>query len=224
MKKTGYTQLQNSLLESLPLLKIGAYEYKFVLIIARRTFGFHKDFARISSGNFAAAAGVQDIPNIFRTLQKLLNKEIIEKRDSNNGPEYRINPKVIHRVPLSPETGYLCHQRQGTSVTRDRVPLSPETEPLYIDKERIKEKTKEIDLSSLAFKNWLKTNFPPETKERLKKQIAKSFKFTYPSEAFEVQGEKELERILKETHDNNARDPVGYAYRAAQNVGKEFRK
>ena len=95
----GHIDIANELAEQLAKIRISGEEWQVFWVIARKTWGFHKSWDRISLRQFYAATGIKK-PNIIRALKKLQEKNII-KKDNGNPHSWHINSHYDTWKPLS---------------------------------------------------------------------------------------------------------------------------
>lgn len=88
-KEDGYTAVANEILEKLVTLKLGVYEWRILLYLMRKTYGYQKKEDWISKGQFAEATGIKRV-HVIRTINSLLEKRIITKTGDSQQPKYGI--------------------------------------------------------------------------------------------------------------------------------------
>jgi phage replication O-like protein O len=83
-KENGYTAIANEIIRSLCCSDISGGELKLVLILIRKTYGFHKVSDTISRSQFSKELGISE--NAVKTLLKrLIKKNIIIKLKEGRG-------------------------------------------------------------------------------------------------------------------------------------------
>lgn len=80
-KENGYTQIANEILEHLSLAGINGSEYRILLVVIRKTYGFQKKKDRISITQFEKST-LMNRPQAIDTIKSLLEKRIL-KKDNN---------------------------------------------------------------------------------------------------------------------------------------------
>ena len=85
-----FTKFPNWLLESLTRLKLNGVAWQILMVIIRKTYGFHKDEDWIALSQFSKFTGKRRT-NASRELQKLVKRKIILKRCRNIERLYSIN-------------------------------------------------------------------------------------------------------------------------------------
>lgn len=84
--ENGYTRIANELLDAICRLKISGNEFRILLFIIRRTYGFQRKSAEISLSEIAGAVGMS-AQNISREIKKLIQYHIIySEKNSGNIP------------------------------------------------------------------------------------------------------------------------------------------
>ena len=139
----NYTQSPNVLFDEIfKTLKEG--ELRIVLVLIRQTFGWHKEWDRISIGKIAEKSGL-DKRSVTRSLKSLIEKGIVEqKRFGKNGKETLYFRLVMEEIEAEnfdddditeEEMEFLANIKKfPTPDTKDRGPLTemsktPDTKP-----------------------------------------------------------------------------------------------
>ena len=92
-KENGYTPIANELMDELCRINLTAYEWRVLLFIFRKTYGWRKISDIIALSQFQEGTGIQ-IPHICRTLTSLAKKNIIQKtKMSKTETAYHFNKK-----------------------------------------------------------------------------------------------------------------------------------
>lgn len=100
-KENRYTQIPNEIMEAFARININGEAMRILLIIIRKTYGFHKRWDYISLSQFAASSGLKK-PNIVRAINKLKELNLIIIETDNDGlPKYRLNKDFESWKPLS---------------------------------------------------------------------------------------------------------------------------
>lgn len=74
--ENGYTKIANELLEALATAKLTPYEWRVVMCIMRKTYGWDKKVDRLSQSQMAQMTGISK-GHISRTMKALKVKEIV---------------------------------------------------------------------------------------------------------------------------------------------------
>jgi phage replication O-like protein O len=95
----GYTKIANEVLESLIKFHLSSYEWRIVLVILRKTYGFNKKEDWISLSQFVLATNIQR-SHVCRSVNMLIQQNIITKGGTKNRPLYRFQKHFITWQPL----------------------------------------------------------------------------------------------------------------------------
>lgn len=74
--ENGYTSIANEILEKVVATRLPANEYRILLFIIRKTYGFHKKEDRISLTQFQKALGVSR-PTVSKSLKNLITRNMV---------------------------------------------------------------------------------------------------------------------------------------------------
>ena len=72
----GYTPIANELLEALVLYKLTQAEYKVVMAVIRRTYGYHKKMDAIGNSRIALMTGLER-NHVGKVVRQLIKKQIL---------------------------------------------------------------------------------------------------------------------------------------------------
>ncbi len=92
----GYTPFPNVLLEALMSAELRSAEFKIILVIIRKTFGYHKECEVISLNDLCNCTG-RSLSVISKALKKLIDKKIVlevAKPEFLSGRTLAINEEV----------------------------------------------------------------------------------------------------------------------------------
>jgi phage replication O-like protein O len=142
-KENGYTPIANEILEALYLVNLSPYEWRVLLFILRRTYGWRKPEDIISLSQFCDSVKLQR-SHVCRSLKKLLHKNIITQTGNSYHVVYSLQkdhdlweslPKQVTPLPKQAraQTGNEVVPKQVIQV----VPKQAHTKEIYT-KERIK--------------------------------------------------------------------------------------
>ena len=98
-KEERYTKFPNLVLEALMKVKLSGNELRVLMVILRKTKGFHKDWDYISYGQFAKYIGILRC-HASRLIKNLEYRNIIKVDKKSRINRYRINNKTMAWVPL----------------------------------------------------------------------------------------------------------------------------
>ena len=133
----GYTPIPDSVIEKLYQLdnQLARNEIAVLLFIARKTFGWGKQFEKISYSQFAKATGISR-SNVWRTLHPLIKRKIIFRTGDHRKAFYGINKAVnewqVTSPMKSPERvqGDITHEvSRSSEVTSPMKSASPPKTP-----------------------------------------------------------------------------------------------
>ena len=89
-EKKNITMVPNSLLEVLSKVNFSAYENRILMLIIRKTMGFHKEWDRISYTQLEKGTNIKR-RHIGRAINKSEAKNIIRKNKKGGINEYTVN-------------------------------------------------------------------------------------------------------------------------------------
>ena len=98
-KENGYTAIANELLEKIYHLPINGSEFRILLMVARKTYGYNKKYDTISLSQLSAGTGLNR-PNVCKTIKSLVVKRLLIK--TKNSYSLRKNYDewvVVKRLP-----------------------------------------------------------------------------------------------------------------------------
>ena len=72
----NYTRLSNEILESLAKINLSPYEWRFLMVVFRKTYGFHKKADWIALSQIVEATGMHK-SHVSRAKSKLLQKRLV---------------------------------------------------------------------------------------------------------------------------------------------------
>jgi len=136
----NYTQTPNDLFDHW-LPHLGEAELKVLLVILRKTFGWHRTRDRISLSQLSDITGL-DRRNVMKATKKLQEKGLIKKEViGDNGSQQTYYELIVGEVSNN------CYQGRETPPPRGEKPPTKET----LTKERKKDDEKERKTSSPFF-------------------------------------------------------------------------
>ncbi len=156
-KENGYTSIANEILERLAAIEISLshYEWKCLMLLFRKTYGWQKKVDRISLSQFSEGTGIPK-PHVCRAMKKLTKKKIVTQTGNGYYVSYSFQKDHDLWIPLP---------KQAMPVTQTgNEPLPKQVDTKY-NKETI---TKENQPDKPA-------QFSKEFKEKAEK--AKAFGF-----------------------------------------------
>lgn len=96
----GFTRIPNYVLEALARIRISGVARQVLDVIFRKTFGWHKSADWIPLSQFVQLTGIQKKPHVSLALKKLLELNLITKKDNGRGVTYSINKNCASWRPL----------------------------------------------------------------------------------------------------------------------------
>jgi len=93
--ENGYTRIANELLDAIIRARLSRRQYAVLLAVARKTYGYNRKTARISSSQLAAMTGL-DRANVTRTVCALVRMGVLVR---NEIPVSRDESKVLEMGP-----------------------------------------------------------------------------------------------------------------------------
>jgi phage replication O-like protein O len=120
----GYLKIANDIIDALMKLNLSKYEWRVLLAIIRKTYGYNKKRDWITLSQFSKATGIRDRRNIHRALKKLSSKQtiVVVQADDRNRVMYGFQKDYEKWVVSSKET-----TRGQSVVQRDDKVSSKET-------------------------------------------------------------------------------------------------
>jgi len=153
--ENGHADISNEILEALARILISPDEWRILMTIFRKTYGWHKKADWISLSQFAESTGMAK-PHICRSLSKLVKRNMIIRTDNDKGVSYGFQKDYEKWQKPLPKQATLPKQAMSVAQTGNRsLPKQAPTKET-ITKETI---TKENDGSKK------KKFIPPTIKE-----------------------------------------------------------
>ena len=90
----NYTQIPNVFFDNI-MSKINGSEFKVLMAISRKTFGWHKEIDRISYSQIMEMAGISSKETVNNSIKKLVSKDIIKLEKVGQINYYSINVTEI---------------------------------------------------------------------------------------------------------------------------------
>jgi phage replication O-like protein O len=188
--ENGHVDIANELVEYLARYRLSGEEWQTLLVIWRKTYGWHKKEDKISLSQFAVMTGLKK-QTAHRALKKLSSKKIIAiiKNDDSQINSFRFNKDFDKWLPSSKKITPSSNLITGV-IKNDYEPSSK----MITTKEKKETITKEKrDLSDFlktsfetfyqlyplhqgrkkAFDVWMKLNFQNGTRETIIQAIEK---------------------------------------------------
>ncbi len=135
----NYTQIPNVFFDNI-MSKINGSEFKVLMAISRKTFGWHKEIDRISYSQIMEMAGISSKETVNNSIKKLVSKDIIKLEKVGQINYYSINVTEIE--PVQKVNQYENCTGDSTKI----VPVQPKTGTKIVHTKEILNKTKEKEL------------------------------------------------------------------------------
>lgn len=157
----GYTKVANEILEALSRVKLSPYEWRVLMFIIRKTYGWQKKTDLIPLSQIALGTGILK-GNASRTLKSLISKQIVIRTDnkrigfSKNYTQWlsvAITPKVI-----SSDNGVISSDNKRLSAEtpqKKRKKPSQKKEGFFDYAERLRQRFPLVDFEGEFEKFWL---------------------------------------------------------------------
>ena len=98
--ENGHVDISNEIVEILARQILSPNEWRCLMVILRKTWGWHKKTDWISLSQFVLMTGMKK-PNVCMALSKLTTKNIIIRTDNDKGKSYRFQKDYEKWKPLS---------------------------------------------------------------------------------------------------------------------------
>jgi phage replication O-like protein O len=138
IKAPNYTQIPNVFFDEY-MKNLSGSEYKIMCAIARKTFGWHKEYDRISYSQISEITGISSKETINKALKILLEKNYIIAIKNNQCIKYAIN--ITESEPVQKMNRYGNCTNTGTGT----VPAEQKTGTEIVHTKEILNKNKEIE-------------------------------------------------------------------------------
>jgi len=97
--ENGYTKIANELYDEICRWKFSAYEFRILIFIIRKTYGWNKKEDWISLSQFMNGTGIRQ-SHICRTISLLMQQNIITKGGNRTMPKYSIQKDFTQWIKL----------------------------------------------------------------------------------------------------------------------------
>jgi phage replication O-like protein O len=150
----GYTKIANELLEAITKVNLSSYEFRVVMAIMRKTYGYSKKQDYISLSQIEAMTGIKSC-NVCRTLKKLKAKNMLIGNGHLTGIQKDYDLWVIQIDTIHADT----IQTDNKTIHIDNKVIHTDNKKLskQIDTKEKKETIQKKDIStSVPFKDIVK--------------------------------------------------------------------
>lgn len=125
--ENGYTRLSNEILEHLSHPGINGSEFRILLVVIRKTYGFRKKQDRISISQFEKFTCMNRAQAV-RTIKSLVEKKILLKKDGNYVFNKNYEEWVVHkRGSTQKDTTASIQKDTKSSIQKDTHKRKKET-------------------------------------------------------------------------------------------------
>jgi phage replication O-like protein O len=101
--ENGHVKIANEIIEQLAKINLSNYEWRILMVILRKTYGWNKKIDTISLSQFQEATGITT-QHVAVTIKRLVNSNIIIKHNGNKIMEYGLQKDyskwLIKQQPL----------------------------------------------------------------------------------------------------------------------------
>lgn len=95
---SGFTKVPNEILEALTQTNLGAYETRVLMLIMRKTYGWHKETDWISLSQNSNGTGIRK-PHVCRTIKSLAARNIIVKGKNKHIGLQKDHERWVKKLP-----------------------------------------------------------------------------------------------------------------------------
>ena len=114
--ENGYLRIANGIIEDLAKVNLSPYEWRVLLAILRKTYGYNKKADRISLSQIEEATGITK-PHISRALARLISRRIVA-RTGKNQLQFQKNADFwAQTLPRQAKSAPLPKQAKGIAQT-----------------------------------------------------------------------------------------------------------
>jgi len=129
--ENGYTKIANELLDALARIRLSGEETQVFMVILRKTYGFKKKSDKITLSQFTKLTGINR-QNVYRAIKKLVDKNIVIKKDYSRLVSYEIQKDYSKWRPLSKKITVInidssCNQKRFGVSSKKITPSTKET-------------------------------------------------------------------------------------------------
>jgi phage replication O-like protein O len=119
--ENGHIDIANEIIEALAGIRISGEEMQCLWVIFRKTYGWKKKFDWIALSQFERMTGIKR-PNIVRALSKLIDKNIVIKKDNSFNVSYGFQKDYKKWKPLSKKITVI--KKDKAIIKKDKKSLS----------------------------------------------------------------------------------------------------
>jgi phage replication O-like protein O len=165
--KNGYVQLATEIVDALAGIRISGEEMQCLWVVLRKTYGWGKKEDWIALSQFVELTGIKK-PNIVRALSKLVDKNIVIKKDNTKGVSYGFQKNYLKWKPLSKKI--TLSKKIKPVIKKDNAALSKKIPTIdTTTKDTI---TKDKDMYEISFEEFWGT-YPKRKGKKMGKATTK---------------------------------------------------
>lgn len=139
--ENGYTKIANELLEKIYALSISGGEFRLLLMVIRKTYGYGKKVDTISLSQFTKETGI-DRSNVCKIIKSVVAKKLLHKAKSAYSINKNYEGWVVAKTPL-----VVARTPQGSGKLDNRVVAkTPHTKETITKETKYKEIDQEIGI------------------------------------------------------------------------------
>lgn len=154
--ENGYTQIANEVLEKLHCLPINGSEFRLLLFVIRKTWGYHKKQDRLPLSQFSRGTGLKR-SNVCEGLKSLVVKRLLVKQENcynfnKNWEQWVVVkrlPPVVKSITASSQTTTKTSsqtttlKRKKETISKEKIAAPPPTEVFDLEEKLKKMESKE---------------------------------------------------------------------------------
>ena len=162
----GFVRIANELYDQMVKAEFSKRQYKILLFVMRKTYGFNKKFDTISLSQFMESTGL-DRANVSRTVNELVAAKVLLKQQHSNSQTLGVN-KHYEEWSVAKTTTPQVLPKQQRSVAKTTTKVLPKQQPQKTRKTIQKTNTRKFDIfyanypkkrgRETAYKSWQKLN------------------------------------------------------------------
>lgn len=141
--ENGYTSLANEIVEQLAKTQLSGYESRYLWVLWRCTYGWHKTEDRISNSQFVEKTGLKK-QHLWRTESNLIKRKIVTK----NGYKISFNKNYSQWIESDKLPKKVTVTNSGTKVTNSATKVTKNGAHKRNPTKEILQKKQESDVPS----------------------------------------------------------------------------
>jgi len=205
----GYIRIANEIVDKLISYRISGEEWQILLVVLRKTYGFHKKEDHISLSQFQKYTGLKR-PNVIRGIKKLVAKKILGsiKKDTSISNLYWFNKQFKNWQPsIKKDTTPSASINKDNELVAKKIHTKDiYTKDIILSKDSIGEKpppppdkrNKEVELILTSYKNNMGFS-PTDRKPRFTAQNLRQNILTFLKQIQPKRPDFTFENVLEKT-------------------------